>query len=134
MQLRLDAADRLVELVEEHRGPVPAEDAVRRLLALRRAPVALARSLLTEIVDADARLAWNGDMVALAQPPGAAAAPLRATVDPAQRRDGLRGKERPGRGRACRGSTASALPRPVFSLTTHNQKSAWVISRKGLAR
>ena len=46
MQLRLDAADRLVELVEERRGPVVAEDAARRLFALRQAPVALARSLL----------------------------------------------------------------------------------------
>jgi len=71
MQLRLDAADRLVELVEERRGPVPAEDAARRLFALRQAPVALARSLLTEVVEADARLAWNGDAVGLAQPPGA---------------------------------------------------------------
>ncbi len=71
MQLRLDAADRLVELVEERRGPVPVEDAARRLFALRQAPVALARSLLTDVVDADARLAWNGDAVALAKPPGA---------------------------------------------------------------
>lgn len=71
MQLRLDAADRLVELVEERRGPVPAEDAARRLFALRQAPVALARSLLTEVVDADARLAWNGDTVGLTAPPGA---------------------------------------------------------------
>jgi DNA polymerase III epsilon subunit family exonuclease len=71
MQLRLDAADRLVELVEERRGPVPAEDAARRLFALRQAPVALARSLLTEVVEADVRLAWNGDTVALAKPPGA---------------------------------------------------------------
>jgi DNA polymerase III epsilon subunit family exonuclease len=71
MQLRLDAADRLVELVEERRGPVAAEDAARRLFALRQAPVALARSLLTEVVEADARLAWNGDSVALAKPPGA---------------------------------------------------------------
>ena len=71
MQLRLDAADRLVELVEEHRGPVPAADAARRLFALRQTPVALARSLLTEVVEADARLAWNGDTVALAKPPGA---------------------------------------------------------------
>ncbi len=70
MQLRLDAADRLVELVEERRGPVPAEDAARRLFALRQAPVALARSLLTEVVEADARLAWNGDTVALAKAPG----------------------------------------------------------------
>jgi DNA polymerase-3 subunit epsilon len=71
MQLRLDAADRLVELVEERRGPVPAADAARQLFALRQAPVALARSLLTEVVEADARLAWNGDTVGLADPPGA---------------------------------------------------------------
>jgi DNA polymerase III subunit epsilon len=72
MQLRLDAADRLVELVEERRGPVAAADAARQLFALRQAPVALARSLLTEVVEADARLAWNGDTVGLAEPPGAA--------------------------------------------------------------
>jgi DNA polymerase-3 subunit epsilon len=70
MQLRLDAADRLVELVEERRGPVVAEEAARRLFALRHSPVALARSLLAEVVEADARLAWNGDSVALAQPLG----------------------------------------------------------------
>ena len=72
MQLRLDAADRLVELVEEQRGPVLAEDAARRLFALRQAPVALARSLLADVVETDTRLAWNGDAVALAGPPGAA--------------------------------------------------------------
>ena len=71
MQLRLDAADRLVELVEERRGPVSAEDAARQVFALRHAPVALARSLLTEVVETDARLAWNGDAVALAAPHGA---------------------------------------------------------------
>jgi DNA polymerase III epsilon subunit family exonuclease len=70
MQLRLDAADRLVELVEERRGPIGAEEAARRLFALRQTPVGLARSLLAEVVDADARLAWNGDAVALARPPG----------------------------------------------------------------
>src|SRR5579862_6292204 len=72
MQLRLDAADRLVELVEECRGPVLAEDAARTLFALRQAPVALARSLLADVVETDVRLAWNGDAVALAEPPGAA--------------------------------------------------------------
>jgi DNA polymerase-3 subunit epsilon len=72
MQLRLDAADRLVELVEEQRGPVVAEEAARRLFALRQAPVALARSLLADVVETDARLAWNGDAVSLAEPPGAA--------------------------------------------------------------
>jgi DNA polymerase III epsilon subunit family exonuclease len=71
MQLRLDAADRLVELVEERRGPVVAEEAARRLFALRQAPVALARTLLAEVVETDARLAWNGDAVALARPLGA---------------------------------------------------------------
>jgi DNA polymerase III subunit epsilon len=71
MQLRLDAADRLVELVEEQRGPVLAEDAARRLFALRRAPVALARTLLADVVETDTRLAWSGDAVALAEPPGA---------------------------------------------------------------
>ena len=70
VQLRLDAADRLVELVEERRGPVLAEEAARRLFALRSAPVALARSLLTDVVEADARLAWNGDSVTLARAPG----------------------------------------------------------------
>jgi len=68
MQLRLDAADRLVELVEERRGPVPAEEAARRLFALRRLPDGVARGLLEEAVGADARLAWRGDLVALAEP------------------------------------------------------------------
>src|SRR5207253_9961675 len=71
VQLRLDAADRLVELVEERRGPVPADEAARTLFALASAPVALARSLLEETVRADARLAWRGDLVALSEAPGA---------------------------------------------------------------
>jgi DNA polymerase-3 subunit epsilon len=71
MQLRLDAADRLVELVEERRGPVTADHAARQLFALRQAPIALARSLLADVVESDARLAWSGDSVSLAEPPGA---------------------------------------------------------------
>src|SRR3954469_15815512 len=71
MQLRLDAADRLVELVEERRGPVAADEAARKVLKLGAAvPVGLARSLLTEAVAADARLRWAGDLVALAAAPG----------------------------------------------------------------
>jgi DNA polymerase III epsilon subunit family exonuclease len=67
MQLRLDAADRLVELVEDRRGPVPAEEAARQVLKLGSAvPTGLARSLLDEAVAADARLRWAGDLVALA--------------------------------------------------------------------
>ena len=51
MQLCLDAADRLVELVEERRGPVPANEAARLVLKLGSAvPVGLARSLLAEAV------------------------------------------------------------------------------------
>ncbi len=57
--------------MEERRGPVLVEDAARRLFALRQAPVALARSLLADVVETDARLAWSGDAVALAEPPGA---------------------------------------------------------------
>jgi DNA polymerase-3 subunit epsilon len=70
VQLAFDAADRLVELVEERRGPVPAEEAARSLFALAHAPVALARSLLDDVVSGDARLAWRGDCVGLTAPPG----------------------------------------------------------------
>jgi DNA polymerase III subunit epsilon len=79
MQLRLDAADRLVELVEERRGPVLAEEAARRLFALRHAPAGLARSLLDEVVGEDARLSWRGDAVGLSDPPGAQIPLERAT-------------------------------------------------------
>ncbi|MGH3003083.1 MAG: exonuclease domain-containing protein [Gaiellaceae bacterium] len=71
MQLRLDAADRLVELVEERRGPVPADEAARTVLRLGRAvSVGLARSLLDEAVSSDARLRWAGDLVTAAAPAG----------------------------------------------------------------
>jgi DNA polymerase III epsilon subunit family exonuclease len=79
MQLRLDAADRLVELVEERRGPVLAEEAARRLFALRHAPVGLARSLLDDVVGEDSRLSWRGDAVGLSDPPGAKLPLERAT-------------------------------------------------------
>jgi DNA polymerase-3 subunit epsilon len=71
VQLRLDAADRLVELVEERRGPVPAEEAARAVFALAQVPVGLARGLLDQTVRDDARLAWRGDLVALADAPAA---------------------------------------------------------------
>jgi DNA polymerase III subunit epsilon len=79
MQLSFDAADRLVELVEAKHGPVPAEDAARALYALRHVPAGLARSLLADVVDGDARLAWRGASVGLAAPPGAALALEHAT-------------------------------------------------------
>jgi len=71
MQLSFDAADRLVELVEARRGPVPADEAARTLFALASAPTALARSLLDDVVTGDARLAWRGASVGLAAAPGA---------------------------------------------------------------
>jgi DNA polymerase III epsilon subunit family exonuclease len=74
VQLAFDAADRLVELVEERRGAVPAQEAARRLFALAHAPDALARSLLADVVGGDARLAWRGGAVALAEQRGDAAA------------------------------------------------------------
>ena len=70
VQLAFDAADRLVELVEERRGPVPAGEAARALFALAQAPEGLARSLLDDVVAGDARLAWRGANVGLAAPPG----------------------------------------------------------------
>ncbi len=71
MQLSFDAADRLVELVEAGRGPIPAADAARSLFALASAPTSIARSLLDDVVSGDARLAWRGAAVGLAEPPGA---------------------------------------------------------------
>jgi len=72
MQLAFDSADRLVELVESRRGPVQAEEAARSLYALRHVPAGLARELLADVVEGDARLAWRGSSVGLARPAGAA--------------------------------------------------------------
>lgn len=74
MQLSLDAADRLVDLIHARRGPVGADLAARELFALASAPVALARALLDDVVAADVRLVWRGELVGLADPPGAATA------------------------------------------------------------
>jgi len=66
MQLAFDAADRLVELVQARRGAVGAQEAARILFALERAPEPLARSLLADVVEGDARLVWLGGRVGLA--------------------------------------------------------------------
>ena len=66
MQLAFDAADRLVDLVHARRGAVSAEEAARVLFALDQAPAELARSLLADVVDGDARLIWLGPRVGLA--------------------------------------------------------------------
>jgi DNA polymerase III epsilon subunit family exonuclease len=66
MQLSFDAADRLVELVQARRGAVSPEEAARVLFALERAPATLAHSLLVDVVEGDARLAWLGGRVGLA--------------------------------------------------------------------
>jgi DNA polymerase-3 subunit epsilon len=69
VQLAFDSADRLVELIEERGGPLPAVSAARSLYALRSAPEALARSLLEDVVSGDARLKWFGSSVGLAGAP-----------------------------------------------------------------
>src|SRR5262245_55422699 len=69
MQLSFDAADRLVALVQARHGPVGADEAARVLFALERAPAALARSLLGDVVDGDARLSFMGTRVGLADEP-----------------------------------------------------------------
>ncbi|MDQ3086491.1 MAG: exonuclease domain-containing protein [Actinomycetota bacterium] len=74
MQLTFDAADRLVELVQARRGPVSPEDAAHVLFALERAPTALARALLDDVVTGDARLAWLGARVGLTGSPHEATA------------------------------------------------------------
>ena len=79
MQLSFDAADRLVELVESRHGPVTAEAAAQALYALRHVPAGLARSLLSDVVEGDARLAWRGASVGLADLPGAELALESAT-------------------------------------------------------
>jgi DNA polymerase III epsilon subunit family exonuclease len=79
MQLSFDAADRLVELVEARHGPVPAEDAARTLYSLRHVPAGLARSLLADVVEGDARLSWRGANVGLAEGRGTALALESAT-------------------------------------------------------
>jgi DNA polymerase-3 subunit epsilon len=79
MQLSFDAADRLVELVESRHGPVLADEAARSLFALRHVPAGLARELLADVVEGDARLVWRGASVGLAQPLGAAL-PLEAAA------------------------------------------------------
>jgi DNA polymerase III epsilon subunit family exonuclease len=71
VQLSFDAADRLVELVQARHGPVGAEEAARVLFALERAPVALARSLLADVVQGDSRLSWLGTRVGLSDQPHA---------------------------------------------------------------
>ena len=71
MQLTFDAADRLVELVQAQKGAVAVEEAARVLFALERAPATLARSLLADVVEGDARLAWLGTRVGLAGDTGA---------------------------------------------------------------
>ena len=47
-------------------APIPAGEAARSLFALASAPTAIARSLLDDVVSGDARLAWRGAAVGLA--------------------------------------------------------------------
>jgi DNA polymerase-3 subunit epsilon len=67
-QLTLDGANRLHELLGARRAPVGVAEAATCLFALRSAPVALARQLVDEVVQADARFVWrSGGELALAE-------------------------------------------------------------------
>ncbi len=69
MQLAFDAVDRLVELLEERRRPVTPVEAAAHVFALRSAPEGLARSLIGDLVEGDARLQWRGPAIGLASVP-----------------------------------------------------------------
>src|SRR4051812_37771276 len=73
LQLELGAADRLAALIEESGEPLPPERAAGALLALPRVPGELARRVLEEVVQDDARLVRHDDgrvgLVGLAPPP-----------------------------------------------------------------
>jgi len=69
VQLAFDAVDRLVELLEERRRPVTPVEAAAHVFALRSAPEGLACSLIGDLVEGDARLAWRGPAVGLASVP-----------------------------------------------------------------
>ncbi|MDX6561544.1 MAG: polymerase subunit epsilon, partial [Gaiellales bacterium] len=73
LQLELGAADRLAALIEESGEPLAPERAAGALLALPRVPGDLARRVLEEVVQDDARLVRHDDgrvgLVGLAPPP-----------------------------------------------------------------
>lgn len=81
LQLELGAADRLAALIEESGEPLAPERAAGALLALPRVPGELARRVLEEVVQDDARLVRHADgrvgLVGLAPPP---ATPLDAAA------------------------------------------------------
>ena len=72
LQLELGAADRLAALIEEAGEPLAPERAAGALLALPRVPGELARRVLEEVVNDDARLVRHADgrvgLVGLAPP------------------------------------------------------------------
>ena len=76
LQLSLDAADRLVDLLTRRQEPIRVAEAVALLLKSSRVPAALARRVVEEVVASDARLQWrSADDVGLA-----AWAPPRAAI------------------------------------------------------
>ena len=84
LQLELGAADRLAALIEESGEPLAPERAAGALLALPRVPGELARRVLEEVVQDDARLVRHDDgrvgLVGLAPPPSTPLASAAWTV------------------------------------------------------
>ena len=79
MFTRLDAADRLVRLVDS-RGTVGAEEAAVMLLALAGTPRKVAMTVLERVVAEDARLVWGTEGVSLAPSPLASVPLGRAAI------------------------------------------------------
>ena len=103
MQLRLDAADRLVELVEERRGPVPADEAARLVLKLGRGRARRARALA-------ARRGGSRTTRACAGPATSSRSPARRArrCCSSRRRSSSSTSRRPACGPARRGRARSA--------------------------
>ena len=131
MQLAFDSADRLVELLEERRGSVSAEEAARRLFAAPHVPAGPARSLLEDVVGG--RTPRPARRVGLAYVPGRRGrAPRGSPVRRRRSRDDrpvagegrdLRDRRRPHPGTRGRAEFQTLvnprrpLPAPVAALT-----------------
>ncbi len=68
MELAVAALDRLVDFVDRRGGKASARDAAEHLLAIRRPSLDVAISLIEPLVEADARLDWDGGFVTHARP------------------------------------------------------------------